>query len=237
MAHTFERDEVTGQATAASPASSGPAQFEEIPPTQPVVREQLVNLHPAASFYYWWHEARWTCMDGEWLPQLGIMRLDPGVDGVAEGGSKKIAEMDAKAKGRTLIPHDAIKLTMPDRTSYVRAFKVRAGENRTGKHHMSVWETPKQIGAKVIIKSDTDGYRDWLRALVREGYIPPPDPDIVDALLDSQRQRLEAAAGSNNPKRAERAQARLEEMENAAQPGKKKKKPGRPKGSKSKGKD
>ncbi|MBT7101757.1 hypothetical protein HN937_30550 [Candidatus Poribacteria bacterium] len=207
-----------GAATPQGTAAPADSQFAEVPITRAATPERLLNLPPRPVFWYKWHPARWSVFAGEWLPQLGRLYADPGVANVSDGGGMKTAWSEANARGWHKIPHAAVRLVDEGRDTYVKAFDVRQGTG-IGKHHMSIFETPKQIGSRVIIKTDEERYRSWLRALVDTGAIPAPDPDILDVQVDAQRARLERALTSSNPQRQKREQARHDEIETAVGPG------------------
>lgn len=185
-------------------------EIQGIPVTTPVAAKRLLNMPPSPPFFYKWHPERWTCMDGEWLPQLGILRVEPGVGGVDARGDHTIAATIAQKHGWTLIPWEVI----PD--GYCRAFP-----GRSGPVHLSKWETPRQITAdRVQIDSDTEGYRDFLRMLVSTGIIPAPDPAITGMVMDTAERRVERAAArpeSEGARRGvKRAEARVESMKKAS---------------------
>jgi hypothetical protein len=200
-----------------TPTTRAP-QFAEVPITQQATPETLLNLPPGPVFWLKAHPARWSVFDGEWLPQLGRLTADPGVACVTDGGGMKQAWAEANARGWTKIPHDAVRLVDPTRDSYVKAYNVRQGGG-VGKIHLTIWEHPKQIGGRVIVKRDEEGFRNFLRALVDHGLVDAPDPDILEVQVDAQRARMERAAGSSNEQRKNREAARLAEVEGAVGPG------------------
>jgi len=166
-------------------------------PQLPQASRQLINLPASPSFFLKWHPARWYMANGRLLPCLGKLVIEPGINGVDARGGHTIAKAEADRRGWTIIPWEVI----PD--GYVRAYDVRGGVA-----HMTRWERPKAIGNRAIIKTDEKGYHAFLQHLLDEGIVPPPDPDIVDAMSDVQRSRI-----SRNLKRAKTddgAAARLE---------------------------
>ncbi len=209
-------------------------QFKEVPIARPAVEQKLLNLPPSATFLYKWHPDRWGVFGDEWLPILGKLTAEPGIASVNKDGGLSLAKAELERKGWKIIPEEAASLFDPDRDTYVRAY---AG--RQGTVHLSLWEIPKQVGNRVVIKSDVEGYRAWLRALVDNGYVDAPDDTVPETIIDGQRQRVERAVGANNPHRIKREEQRLMDMKTAAVPGDEpaevpaeapvKRRPGRPK--------
>jgi len=173
MAHNF-----TGGA-AAPPTTSTTPTIEGRAPTMPVSRRVRLNLPPKARWWYKWHPARWVVMDGEILPMLGRLTGEPGVNGTNKNGDTVGAEINARRRGWTVIPWDAVA------GGYVRVY-----DGRRGPVHLSRWETPKQIANRTLIKSDLEGYKVFLRQLMADGIIPPPDPDILDAMAEGHRSSI-----------------------------------------------
>jgi len=226
---------LTGATKATGKKNPQPAStFAEIPVSRPKVEQRLLNLPASPTFLYKWHPDRWGVFGSEWLPILGKMNAEPGVAAVNKDGGLSLAKAEAERKGWRIIPEEAVRLVDPDRDTYVRAYKGRAGPV-----HLSIFEIPRQVGNRVVIKSDTDRYWEWLRALISEGYVDTPDEEVASTYVDAQRQRVERAVGANNPHRIEREEARLESMQAALLPGEEptedpepepsKRKPGRPK--------
>ena len=197
------------------PANSPTAQqFKEVPISRPAVEQKLLNLPASATFLFKWHPDRWGVFGDEWLPILGKLTAEPGVAAVNKDGGLSLAKAELERKGWKVIPEEAARLADPDRDSYVRAYAGRGGTV-----HLSIFEIPKQVGNRVIVKSDTEGYRAWLRALITEGYVTAPDDTVPEAIVDGQRQRVERALGENNPHRLARERDRLETMQAATVPG------------------
>lgn len=178
---------------------------------------RLLNEAPRADFTYKHHPARWHEVDGELLPVLSRMSHARGVNNVDHHGDTTRAEVNARKGGWTLIPPEACPSSMtPDGIAgYVRVFDGRAGPI-----HVSAWEQPRSIGSRVTWISDEEGYRAWLRHLMAEGYIAPPDPAIVDVLRDqlmTSRSRKAVAADLNKyaAQDVERIDAALDRLDAA----------------------
>ena len=160
MAHTFSD---TGTIAGRSP---------ELPTTQ---RTRL-NLPARSRWWFKHHPARWVVMEGEILPLLGKLSGEPGVNGTDKSGDTAGAEINATRRGWKMIPWNVIE------GGYIRVF-----DGRKGPIHLSKWEHPKQIANRTIIKSDMEGYKAFLRKLVTDGIIAPPDPDIIEAMAEAIR--------------------------------------------------
>jgi len=195
------------------PNSSNPAQFAGRVPAQRQARIDRLNMARSADFLLKWHPARWHCVDGEWLPQLGKIRREHGVNGVDRRGDTALAETNATRRGWRIIPMAACPATMtPDGLpGYVRVY-----DGRSGPVHMTPWELPKQVGGRVILKSNGDGYNEWLRWLVEQGHVWPADPDIIEALTDIQRARLERNQSNSEGDPRQQAKALAEASKLAA---------------------
>ena len=143
------------------------------------------------------HPARWYEKDGELLPLLGRMSHQRGVNNVDHYGDTTRAEVNLQKGGWTLLDPSTCPASMtPDGIEgYVRAF-----DGRRGPIHVTAWEYPRPHGVRVVWARDEEGYREWLRHLMREGHIAPPDPVVVDSLreqLESRRARKAAQADLN----------------------------------------
>lgn len=154
------------------------------------------------------HPLRWHLVDGEWLPQLGYLRFEMGANGVDKTGDISIARLEAEKRGWKIIPYEVIK------DGYVTRTRCEGGWF----HHLR-WEEPRAIGKRVLdSRVDSEGYRDFLRMLVDEGFVREPDPDVLEqAHIEVQRKRVDnlrkQAAKPGFAPYLQREQARLEEME------------------------
>jgi len=131
----------------------------------------------------WWyiaHPNRWQFLDGEWLPVLSRLSQRPGAKNVTKDGDTAHAETLLRKGGWSIIPWDAVD------GGYVTVY-----DGRNGPVHLSRWETPRQVGTQVVMTTDQDGYRAFLRGLIADGYVAPMDPMVADAMIESQRQRVE----------------------------------------------
>ena len=172
-------------------------------PTKPSGQRQKVNLPRTPPYYLKWHPLRWQCIEGEWLPQLGRLVMEPGIGGVDSRGNTQLAEVAAARRGWTIIPWEVI----PD--TYLQVV-----EGTRGPVYLSRFLEVKQIGTRAILKTDKEGWLDFLRMLMDEGIITPPDPDVLEFLTDVQRKRYERILGEirNNPARKARLAPEQEKL-------------------------
>ena len=170
-----------------------------------------LNLAPVAPYLYKFHPERWTLIDGELLPCLAKLTIEPGINGVDKNGDPTGAKVAAEQKGWQILPWDCID------GGYLR---VHTGTY--GPVHLSRWERPKSIGNRVIIKRDDDGYKAFLRGLIARAVISPPDPDLIESMIEAQRSRIskiETGAAANTASgglKLKAAKLRLKQLEKAA---------------------
>ena len=170
-----------------------------------------LNHAPSPPFFLKWHPQRWELVEGELLPKLGRLAVEPGVNGVDKNGDPSLAFVSAKQRGWRVIGWDVIT------DGYVRVH-----QGNFGKVHLTKWQTPKQIGNRCIIKHDAQGYRQFLRELVASSVISKPDPDLLDAMIKEREAKVERArAGILNGKpgaemAVAQAEKTLEEFKAAA---------------------
>jgi len=188
-------------------------QFDSSEPMAPRPQRKLLNLPPSDQFYYQWHPARWQVMDGELLPVLRTLAVTPGLRCVTSTGDMSLASAEAAKNDWTTIPWDAVRLTMPERRTYVSKY-----EGKRGPVHLSCWETPWQVGARAQTRTDHQGYRAWLRALMQRGIISPPAPEIVAGMIDFARAKVARNANQPESDLYALASRELEQLERAVEP-------------------
>jgi hypothetical protein len=164
-------------ATFGTSATNG---YASSPASRPQAMRELVKLEPSTAWWYMHHPARWTYRKGEWLPLLSELRADPGISGVDKNGNTDMAEVAKRRNGWTLIPWDA------EPGGYCIAW-----DGVVGQVHLSKWQRPKSVAGQTRIESDEEGYWDFCRRLVADGYIELPDPDFIEVPIDRQRKKVE----------------------------------------------
>ena len=164
---------------AATFGSSGTGNYSATPATRPQAMRELVKLEPRPAWWYIHHPARWTYVDGEWVPWLTTLSADPGVANVDKDGNTDLAEVTKRRAGFTLIPWDA------EPGGYCVAYDGAAGPV-----HLSKWERPKLVANQTRIDADAAGYWDFCRRLVADGYISIPDPSFIDIQIERQETKV-----------------------------------------------
>lgn len=178
MAHDFTK------APKAQPPTSPPSPVGRAPTLAGAVANVLPHGRNTM-FLYKEHPMRWHCVDGEWLPQLGTLKLDLGANGVDKRGNIEEAVMMAEKRNWRIIPLEVMEGT------YVSEYDCNGGL-----YFCSRWETPQYVGDKVLSpKIDEAGYKDFLRMLVRDGHVRPPNPDVLEQVhLDRQAKMVQNLA-------------------------------------------
>lgn len=160
-------------------------------------RAAILNEPARPMFDLKHHPARWQEVDGELLPNLARLSHQRGVNNVDHHGDTTLAEVHASRQGWTILPPSSCPASMtPDGIEgYVRVF-----DGKSGPIHVTPWERPRSLGSRVVWDRDEEGYRVWLRHLVAEGFVPPPDAAVVDIIregLIAKRERKAGAADVN----------------------------------------
>ena len=150
-----------------------------------------------APFYFMHHPLCWDLVDGEWLPSLRKMLIEPGVGGVDKLGGTTLAETVRVKQGWTILPWHLVPADVPG-GSYLRRYLAQ-GPAHAAYFHVSAWERPRALGGRVVDSEiDLEGYRAWLRWLVEEGHVAPITPEAVafhGDRLSSEITRLEGRVG------------------------------------------
>lgn len=197
-------------------------------PSNPAIEQRPLNTPRSAYFTYQWNYARWQVVadpDNEgafvFLPLLGRLKHEPGLGGVDKNGDTSLAVASRSKHGWVSIDHrHCLSSDTPDgQPGYVRTWPARGG-----RVHETAWQSPRVVGSRVKWAKDTNGYFRWLARLLRDGIIPPPDPAVVENLIDiaEQRQRRSAGRALSNPYAANllaEADIRLAAIRNATIPG------------------
>lgn len=179
-------------------------------PQPPSATQQRLPHRATPKFWLRSHPMRWHLVDGEWLPQLGTVKADLGANGVDKGGNMDHAFMLSQAGGWTVIPWDAIE------GGYLRGWPAQGGD-----YHCTAWEHPRWHGHRVLeSKVDTDGYHAFLRQMIEDGYIPAPDPDILEQIhVDQQQKEVDRLAKESHKPGVqpvyEASKAKLQQMRDA----------------------
>lgn len=192
-----------------------PVDFDPQPQAMPVAPPSEARLpHLSnAPFLLMYHPLRWSFVDGEFLPNLGRMSLEPGVGGVDKTGDSSLAETLRRKKGWIPIPWTTVPPGTPG-GQYIQRYLAR-GPRGADFYHCEVWEKPRHLAGRVMASVvDDEGRKAWLRWLVAEGHVPPISDEARELLAANKQAeiaRLEGK-GAAAPDRIEAARAALEEM-------------------------
>ena len=182
---------------------------------EPVRRRQSkakrLNLAPTPAFILKAHPTRWGIIDGDWCPLLSKMKLEPGINGIGHNMSEAGARENARQAGWGVLDPDTIG------EDYCLVF---AGTR--GPVHLEKWVDIKQVGGRVILKPDLDGYKDFLFRLIDSGHIEPLDDDIKEAMVAQQEARFAAADGKEDRASKAKAKSAATKLENMKKPAKRK---------------
>lgn len=153
-------------------------------PRSDVIDPKKLTGRKNPAFIYKWHPYRWDMIGGEWLPMLGELRRELGVNNVSSTGSMDVAKLEAQKRGwRFIDPRD-----LSD--NYMREY-----DHIAGTAYLPKWIKPRMSGGRRIDKIDEDGYIEFLKELVATGVIPKPDPEFIKIKIDDQRQAVDSALG------------------------------------------
>ena len=177
-------------------------------------------------FFFKWHPHRWMFMGDEWLPCLGKLVIDPGCDGVTEGGGTDLAVAGNMRRGWTVIQHSDPRLG--EYQDYMVAIPHAAG----GNSYIDPFQKISIEAGRMFVEEGGEDYRVFLRHLVSSGIIPPMSPNILKIKIHDERKKVERLQGavSLNPSnliaatRLKRAEERIAAMEGAAPTPKRKRK-------------
>jgi hypothetical protein len=176
----------------AAPPSTGSQVVTLRPPAE---SPQSVRYEPSPPFLLVWAPLRYQLdADGEIIPQLGKMPIEPGINGVNARGGYAVAKAAQAERGRLVLDpgeHYCTAADTPDgQPGYLRATQTAAGP-----YHHTPWERLEvHAGQGTIIEHDPEGYRAWLRALVDRGHIPEVHPSVVARLRDRTEATLDSAS-------------------------------------------
>ena len=138
------------------------------------------NLKPNHPFFLMHHPTGWSFTveegKGEFLPIFSTLHEIPGVNGVKQtrtGGDSSLARTEAADRGFTVLPRDL---------GYLARWRCRGG----GFHYQNVYAKPKKLGNSVIWKTDTRGWNQWRRDLMKSGDIEDPDIDQLEYMIERE---------------------------------------------------
>lgn len=181
------KDDGHAPATAAPAALATEAQPYSVQAAAGSARAaQFAKSEMEPAFLLFHHPRRWQLdADGQPIPALAKMAIEPGIGGVDARGNYSIARAQREQAGETMIVEVAARATdTPDgQPGYVRRTLTAAGP-----YFHSAWERINVVdGEGRLEQLDPAGYRRWLRALVERGVIP----DVSERTVTRLRETLE----------------------------------------------
>ena len=144
-----------------------------------------LNISPNAPYYMMHHPAQWELViegdKAEWLPTFSTLYEIAGVNGVQStpaGPDSTMARVNFMDKGYTILPQEL---------GYQTRYPTKVG----GYYYTSIWDQPKQVGTKLFWSTDEAAYNEWRRDLLKNGTIQPPEPEILELLVERHEKRIE----------------------------------------------
>jgi hypothetical protein len=161
----------------------------------------------------------------EWLPQLGKLVIDPGCDGVTEGGGTDLAVAGNMRRGWTIVQHSDPRLG--EYQDYMVAVPHAAG----GHSYLDPFQKISVEAGRMFTEPGGEDYYAFLRHLVASGIVPPMSPNILKIKVHDEQKKIERLQGavSLNPSnliaasRLKRAEDRIAAMKRAGAPKRKRK--------------
>ena len=150
-----------------------------------MVQRQAPPNFPASPYFLLFHNPEaWECKAGEWLPRLKRLPLAPGVNAVRQsrnGGAvdPNLAIVQLQQRGFKIIPEDF-------GGGFVKQVPVAGGVA-----HMMHCDELKRVGTRAVLRRDDDAYTEFQRSLLAEGVVEPPEPEILEMLIDRQQRRID----------------------------------------------
>ncbi len=171
-------------------------------------------------FFFKWHPHRWMFAGDEWLPQLGKLVIDPGCEGVTEGGGTDLAVAGNMRRGWTIIQHSDPRLG--EYQDYMVAVPHASG----GYSYLDPFRKISVEAGRMFTEPGGEDYYAFLRHLVASGIVAPMSPNILKIKIHDEQKKVERLQGavSLNPSnliaasRLKRAEERIAAMERAGAP-------------------
>ena len=176
-------------------------------------------------FLFKWHPHRWMFTGKEWLPGLGKLVVDPGCDGVTEGGGIDLAVAGNMRRGWQVIqPSDP---RLGEYQDYMVAVPHAAG----GNSYIDPFQKISVEAGRMFVEPGGEDYYAFLRHLVATGIVAPMSPNILKIKVHDEMKKIERLQGavSLNPAnqiaagRLKRAEERIAAMKKAGAPKRKRK--------------
>ena len=143
-----------------------------------------------ARFWYMVHPHCWSFDAGEWLPVPSKLHLDPGCNGVTDGGGTDLAVAQVNRNGWQVVrPNDA-------RLGEFKWYVQEVPKQGRGRVYTSVWDEASIVGGRVFWDHDDEGWRAFRRHLVDSGICAPMNKQVYQLEIHKQEGRVERLEGS-----------------------------------------
>jgi len=147
-------------------------------------RTQRIPKAANSSWMYMHHPTSWSLeyvKDGKktkpvFVPKLSRFIMKAGVNGV--GGTNDAPQT---ALARTQIRDNGNVIIDPSKHDYLRVYPAIGGTLTINK-----WTNPKNLGGKIFMVSDDDGFREWRKSLVADGIIEVPNELVIQGIIQKQ---------------------------------------------------
>ncbi len=164
------------------------------------------RLTKRAPFLYFAHPERWQILDGDILPLLGKLKLQPGVMGVQRGRAPgavnlRLARVACEERGRTIIPVDSVPPTHVapgEAPSYLRTIDSTSGPVVLSRYAQA-------FAGSAVTKCNKVEWAEFLRKVARTyGEQPEHKPRKARAPASGGRRARRNDCGAHGSRRARR---------------------------------
>ena len=151
-------------------------------------KTQRIPKASNSSWRYMHHPTSWSLeyvQDGKktkpiFVPKLARFVLKAGVNGI--GGTNDAPQT---ALARTQIQDAGNTIIDPSKHDYLRVYPAVGGTLTLNK-----WTKPENLGGRVFMVSDDEGFRDWRKNLVRDEVIDMPNLLVLQAIMRKQQELI-----------------------------------------------
>jgi hypothetical protein len=142
-------------------------------------------------FWFITHPHCWAFDGGEWLPVPSKMSLDPGCNGVTDGGGTDLAVAQLNRRGWQIVrPSDK---RLGDFQWYVQEIPKQG----RGRVYTSIFDEVSVVGSRVFWDHDDEGWRAFRRHLAESGICQPITRQVYELEISKQGSRVERLEGGS----------------------------------------
>ena len=169
------------------------------------------RLTKRAPFLYFAHPERWQILDGDILPLLGKLKLQPGVMGVQRGRAPgavnlRLARVACEERGRTIIPVDSVPaahVAPGEAPSYLRTIDSTSGPVVLSRYAQA-------FAGSAATKCNEVEWAEFLRHQINVGVVDPAPTWVLERMRDSRAKSLERMESNQSTNRAKRERLQAE---------------------------